>query len=450
MKGFIKLTKKFPSVLSHIFFRTKFIEYNFYAGMTTFYECISIIFSVVKREPLVNGEYISRYEKAFAKYLGLKYAYTFATGRMGLYVILKALGLKNGDEIIIPGFTCAVVPNAILYAGLKPVYVDIDPITFNIDTSKIEERITPKTKVLYAQHTFGLMCEVEKIVELGKKYKIPVIEDCCLALGAERNGKKAGTFGDVAYFSTDHSKVISTSSGGMVVTNNEEVSERIKSIYLKTPFCEKKTVLKMLFTLISEEIFRHPYIYFWGKYVMELLGRFKLLYFFTDYERIEKPTKYPFPARLSNLQAKIGLHQLIMLEKIITHHRYVAEEYDRFFNLYNGYLKPNVKEHIFLRYVFLVKNPNLWKKKLKKYIEIESWFDNVINGRYKNFHEVNYQLGNCHIAEKICKHTINLPTHLKVRNPQWIIGMCQNVINIGNGESQLIKVNKDISDAGEK
>ena len=414
--------------IKHIFLRTSLVEYNFYAGMTQIRECFSVFWAILKREPLLNGSYISKYESVFAHYLGIRYAFSFATGRMGLYVILKALGLKKGDEIIIPAYTCVVVPNAIIYAGAKPVYVDIDPKTFNIDVAKIEEKITSKTKALYAQHTFGLMCNVEAICKIADKYKIPVIEDCCLALGAERNGKKAGTFGKVAYFSTDHSKVISTSSGGMVTTNDSSLAKRINTIYMKTPFCSKNISFKILFTLIIENILRNPCVYFWGRYLLQILLKCGLIYFFMDYYRTKKPANYPFPARLSNLQAMVGSLQLSLIEKIISHQRFIARQYDKIFCLYPEYFKRALREHIFQRYVFLVENPSIWEKSTRKYLELGIWFSSIAECRHHDFHEIFYNSGACPVAEEVSKHVINLPTHLKIKNPKIIINMVKKIL----------------------
>lgn len=443
MLQFIKKTKKpiyfVSSAAKHIFRRKRLFEYNFYAGTTNLKEVILIIKAILKREPLKDGRYIAAYEKVFRDYLGVKYSWSFATGRMGLYVILKALNIQEGDEIVVPAYSCIVVINSIIYAGGKPVYVDIEAETFNIDITKIEEKITPKTKALYAQHTFGLMCDIEAIQRIASKYNLPVIEDCCLALGSEIKGKKAGTLGTVAYFSSDHSKVISTSSGGMVVTNDDLLAKRISEIYRRVPFCNKKTISKMLFTFIAEDVLRRPSIYFWGKYLLFFFNRIGASFFFTDYHRLSRPTEYPFPARLSNLQAMLGLDQLGLLEAIIQHQRKVAERYDEKLNIYSNYFKEDSRRHIFLRYVFLVKDPSVWKKATEKYLEMESWFSSIAQGRRDNFQEIYYTLGTCPIAERVSKHVINLPTHLRIKKPQRIVKMLEKLLKAGNSGYKVLK-----------
>ena len=426
----IKIFKLIVKTLRHIFVRKKFVEYNFYAGTSNVKESFIILSSLFRFEPIKNGKWIREYEKNFADYLGVKHSFSFATGRMGLYVILKALGLKERDEIIIPGYTCVVVPNAIIYAGVKPVYVDINEYDFNINAELIESKITNKTRAIYAQHTFGLMCDIDKILKIADKYQIPVIEDCCIALGAEHKGKKAGTFGKVAYFSTDHSKVISTASGGMVVTDDEILAEKIRGYYKNSHFCGNWINLRILFTFIMESILRKPQIYFLGKYVLFWLSKFRLLYYFSDYLAVKKPDKYPFPARLSNLQAKIGLHQLKKLNDIVRHHKETAMVYDEEIGRYNKYFNEKKGEHMFLRYVFLAEDPGYIINKTGKYIELENWFYSVTQGRKSDFHEVYYSPGACPVAERVSRHVINLPTNMHVKKPPEIINIIKSALKI--------------------
>ena len=126
---------------------------------------------------------IASYESLFAETVGSKFAFSFGSGRMALYSILCALDLSKGDEIIVPAFTCVVVPNAMIYKGVTPIYVDIDSKTFNINVSQIESRITPNTKAIYAQHTFGIPCDIEAIKLIAKKYNLYIIEDAAHSLG---------------------------------------------------------------------------------------------------------------------------------------------------------------------------------------------------------------------------------------------------------------------------
>ncbi|GAB1402346.1 hypothetical protein MASR1M68_12570 [Elusimicrobiota bacterium] len=140
------------------------------------------------------GKYVSEFEKAFAKYCGCKYAVSVTSGTTALHLALRAVGIKNGDEVIIPSFTMIACAFAVCYTGAKPVFVDIDEKTWNIDVSKIEKKITKKTKAIMPVHIFGNPCNMKEIIKIAKKHKLHIIEDCAQAHGAEYNGKKVGQF----------------------------------------------------------------------------------------------------------------------------------------------------------------------------------------------------------------------------------------------------------------
>src|SRR5205823_2123218 len=125
--------------------------------------------------------WVQRYENAAAQYAGVPYAVSFGAGRMALYAILEAIDIENGDEVIIPAYTCVVVPNAIIYRGSKPLYVDISKQTFNIQSESIEKAITERTKAILLQHTFGQPCDIEAILAIARRHRLIVIEDCAHA-----------------------------------------------------------------------------------------------------------------------------------------------------------------------------------------------------------------------------------------------------------------------------
>ena len=149
-------------------------------------------------------------------------------GRVALYVFLKSLDLKEGDEVIVPAFTCVVVPNAIIYAGLKPVYVDISSQTYNMDISLVEKAISNRTRVILIQNTFGLSSNIEDMCLLAKKYNLYTIEDCTHGFGGFYNGKPNGSFCDAAFYSTQWNKPFSTGIGGFLVLNNKDILSSLK------------------------------------------------------------------------------------------------------------------------------------------------------------------------------------------------------------------------------
>ena len=419
-----------PQALKHIFFRKHLVEYDFFSGTTSWRDCISILWSIFKREPLQDGPYISAYEKMVAEYHGVRYAFSFAAGRMALYSILEALDLGKGDEVILPAYSCVVCPNAILYRGAIPIYVDIEPTTFNLDPKKIEAKITPRTKAIMAQHTFGLPCDLDEVIEIAQRHGIAVIEDCAHAVGAEYKGKKVGSIAHVGFYSTDHTKMLSTSTGGVVTTDDEELASRIRQIYSRTPFLPKSMIRKILFTFVTENFLHHPKFYFIGKWFAMFCGYVNLFHFFYDEGKIEKPTEYPYPARLSNIQAKIGIRQMQELEQNIAHRREIARQYDGIFKLHPQQFDGSHvdRKHVFLRYSFLISDYNVFKQKFSKYMYLGDWFNTIAIGRKEDFYEIYYQEGECPVGETVAYHSANFPTHNKIRNPALILKFAKDII----------------------
>lgn len=174
------------------------------------------------------GKYVSEFEKQFAAYCDCKYGVAVCNGTVSLHLALAALGIGKGDEVIIPTFTMIASAFAVCYTGATPVFADADKDTWNIDVTKIEEKITSKTKAIMPVHIFGQMCEMDKIVALAEKYNLFIVEDAAESHGATYNGKKAGSYSDLGSFSFFANKNITTGEGGMLVTNNEELYNRAR------------------------------------------------------------------------------------------------------------------------------------------------------------------------------------------------------------------------------
>lgn len=174
------------------------------------------------------GKYVTEFEQKFAAYCGCKYGVAVCNGTVALHLALVALGIGKGDEVIIPDFTMIATAFAVCYTGATPVFVDADPDTWNIDTTKIEEKITPRTKAIIPVHLFGLMCDMDAINAIAKKHNLKVLEDAAEAHGAEYKGRRAGSCSDLAAFSFFANKNITTGEGGMVVTNNEELYNKLR------------------------------------------------------------------------------------------------------------------------------------------------------------------------------------------------------------------------------
>ena len=185
------------------------------------------VYNAVKEECLSgSGPYNKQFEKNFAEYIGTKYAVAVNSGTAALHLSLEVLGIRDGDEVITTPFTFAATSNVIIMQNAKPVFVDIESETFNLDPLKIESAISSKTKAIMPIHYAGQPCEMDAINEIAKKHDLYVVEDAAPAVGATYKGKKAGTLGDIAGFSFFPDKNMTTGEGGMIVTNDLELAEK--------------------------------------------------------------------------------------------------------------------------------------------------------------------------------------------------------------------------------
>lgn len=413
-----ELLRKGLRQFKNIFRRKTIREINFISGTTTWRECLLVLWTIFWGRGVVNGKQIKEYEERFREYLGVKYSFSFGTGRMAFYSILKAMGIKKGDEVILPGYTCVVVPNAVIYCGGKPVYIDIDRKTLNIDASKIEKKITPRTKVIYAQHTFGSFCDMSFITKIAKKHNLQVVEDCSQAFGAEYAGRKLGTFGNAAYFTTEQSKIISTGMGGMAVTNNKELAVKIKQIQDQADFYEEKVVKKIALQIVLYWIFYHPLIYFFGKYILGALRQKKFFLESTTKEEIDGKRPKEYPVRLSNIQAKIGLSQLENIDNNLNHRHKIARRYRDLLTRLNYEIPENNDKFFnpsYVRYWFLTERKEEFKEQFRgRGIELGEWFNSPLHPKKDNLEALFYERGSCPVAEYITEHNLNLPTHPKI------------------------------------
>jgi len=174
------------------------------------------------------GYYITEFEKKFAEYVGVKYALTTSNGTTALHLALVSLGIKEGNEVIVPDLTFIASANAVKYTGATPVFVDIDPETWCIDHESVRRAITPRTKAIIPVHLYGYPADMDAINDLAKEYGLYVIEDAAEAHGAEYKDKKVGSLGTCGMFSFYGNKIITTGEGGMIITNNENLYEKAK------------------------------------------------------------------------------------------------------------------------------------------------------------------------------------------------------------------------------
>lgn len=272
-----------------------------------------------------GGSFILKFEDSFKKIVSRRYSATVSNGTAALDIAIKTLNLKKGDEIIVPNFTIISCLNEIIREGIKPIFIDADPNTFNIDSDQIESKITKKTKAILIAHIYGLPVNLDKIITLKNKYKLKLIEDCAEQLGQTYKKKPIGSFGDISTFSFYANKHITTGEGGMIVTNN-------KSYYKK--FLELRNICFSL---------KKP------RFIHDDIG---------------------WNYRMTNMQAAIGYAQLKKLRYFIKKKRkignYYSKELQKISDLQLPVLSNEFSKNIFWVYSIIIKNKNLNAIKLSK------------------------------------------------------------------------------------
>lgn len=181
---------------------------------------------------LTTGPKVKRLEEDFANYVGCRHAIAVNSGTAALHLALDALGVKEGDEVLVPTMTFASTAEVVLYFKARPLLVDCRQDTLNLDPNQIEKKVTPKTKAIIPVHFAGQACEMDQILKIARKYKLHVIEDAAHALPARYQGKMVGTIGDITCFSFYATKTITTGEGGMITTENDEYADRMKIMSL--------------------------------------------------------------------------------------------------------------------------------------------------------------------------------------------------------------------------
>lgn len=377
---------------------------------------------------LKKGAAVKQLEEEFKKYLKVKYVISFNSGRSGLIAILNALNIKErDDEVLLQAFTCNAAVNPILERGAKPVFVDIDD-TLNLDPEDLKKKITSKSKAVIIQHTFGWPAKIAEISEIARKNNLYLIEDCAHSLGAKYKSQFCGTFGDIAFFSFGRDKIISSVFGGMVVSNNEKLAERIKKFQEKIDYPSNFWIFQqLLHPILVNYLILPAYGLNWylGRI---LLGGFHKISILSKSvypkEKIGKVLKY-FPKKFPNNLAILALNQFRKLEKFNKHRRKIANFYEE--ELKNtDFILPLAKSFenripVFMRYPVLTNfntDKILIEARKRKIFLNDSWRKSPIIPSDTNLEKMEYVLRSCPKAEKVAEKILNLPTHINISEKQ--------------------------------
>ncbi len=357
-----------------------------------------------------------QFRSAFAGYLGvdLDKVHLFWKGRVALYAILKALGVGPQDEVIIPAFTCVVVVNPIMYLGAKPVYVDIDPLTYNMDVDKIENKITPKTRVIVAQNTFGLSPDMDKIKEIATTYGLMVVEDCAHGLGGYYKGRKNGTLADASFFSTQWNKPFSTGLGGIAYSQNIRISQILREFeeeWAKPTVGEELSLRLLLW--IRKHLLRGR-VYWTALKTYRWLSDKDLILGSSQGHELKEPfMPKDFLKVLSDTQAREGIRGIRELDALIEYRRKVAFEYNDLLREL-GISPPFVPDevfHTYLKYPVLVRDKRQFlRAAVREGVPLGDWFASPLHPIEEELELWGYRWGENPVAEKISRHIVNLPT----------------------------------------
>ncbi|HEX7456426.1 MAG TPA: DegT/DnrJ/EryC1/StrS family aminotransferase [Candidatus Nanoarchaeia archaeon] len=327
------------------------------------------VLEVLRSGNLAQGAKVAEFEEAFAKYCGTKYAVATNNGTTALMSALVAAGIGLGDEVITTPFTFAATANSIIFAGAKPVFVDIEPDTFNIDLELIEAAITKKTRALLPVHLYGLMSDMPAINKIAMNYKLIVIEDSAQAHGANVNGKKAGSWGLAGCFSFYPTKNMTAGEGGMITTNNKKFSDKVR-------------------TYRNQGMGR--------RYYHDVIG-------------------YNF--RMTNIAAAIGVEQLKKLEGFTKKRIENATYLNKNLGKVEGVIRPTIPEgyrHVFHQYTVRLANRKSLIARLEEAGVGYGIHYPLLLQRQKAFRDFNFRI-NTPVAERVAKEVISLPVHPGLR-----------------------------------
>lgn len=351
--------------------------------------------------PDASTNSVSRLHTQIALMWNTPWVASFMGGRASLYAVIRTLGLKPGDQIVIPAFTCQCVANAITFNGVEIVFADIEADTYGMSVQALQRVVTPRTRAIMIQYTFGLVCrDIDALLAVARHHKLWIIEDCAHATGGKWQGKILGTLGDIAFFSSERSKIVNTIHGGWVITADPVLGKRLMEIYAQSPAPEADFIRRLLITLrhafTTGQGAVHPAPDDWLPQMQaaELAGLFTPQYAWKMAEPV----------------AELLMMQLHRLDSILLKRRKGAMFWQQWAQEH-GFRQPQVHpdaENTWLRFPVWLDEP---REKIAAHLEqllnIEAgvWFTTPI-------HPQPCELVNCPTGMLATKRSLNLPTWL--------------------------------------
>lgn len=364
-----------------------------------------------------KGHAVTDLEQALSAFFNAQ-TITFESGRSALTAVIKAFGFPEHSEIILQAFTCVAVPNSIRWANCKPIYIDVNPNTYTLDITALEKKITPRTKAILVQHTFGLPADMDSLLACAKKHDLKIIEDCAHSFSSRWNGQLLGTFGDAAIFSFGRDKSLSSVFGGIAMTRDQSLAHTLRNLQKHAPIPSRWWIVQQLL---------HPLVLAsaltiydkgsLGKIWLEVAKRLKIIS--KAVETSERLGKRPSWSgkRLANALAILALHQWKKRERFDAHRRKLTQLYTKKLNSTHITLPswPSHVEPALLRYPIQSRHrDHILKVASQSRIQLGDWYTSPLAPNGVDVQTVGYDPGTTPNAVILAHTTLNLPTHTHI------------------------------------
>jgi dTDP-4-amino-4,6-dideoxygalactose transaminase len=337
----------------------------------------------------------------------------FWKGRVAFYAILRALGVRPGDEVVVPAFTCVAVPNAIIYAGARPVYADIDE-TFTPDPVAAAGAIGPRTRVVLAQSTFGLSSDIDALAALAAEHGAVVVDDCTHGFGGRYRDRPNGLAADVAFYSTQWSKPFSTGLGGIAVTTDPDLARELRALERSAREPRAREQAALCTMVWARERLATPRTIATGRTVYRALGRAGVVPGSSSRdELVGTSMSSSFFTRMSPAQGRIGVHRVSALDAKVDRRRAVAQGYSEWLDAHGGTpaVEPPRMLHAFLRYPLRVREREAFAAEARRRrVDLGDWFVSPVHPLTGDLSAWGYRGGTAPVAERIAGEIVNLPT----------------------------------------
>lgn len=359
----------------------------------------------------------SEYERRFAELLGGGVAaFAFWKGRVSLYAVLRAMGIGPGDEVLVPGFTCVVVPNAVRLTAATPIYADIEPGGFNVDPACVERLLTSKSKAIVVQHSFGIPAALDQVLELAQANDLRLIEDCAHTIAGAHDGRRLGTVGDAGFYSFQWSKPYTTGLGGMAVTRDVELADRLRA--LQDSFVEPPLSARLRLN-IQYSAYRRFFTsrrYWLAQDILHAASRIGLFIGSSSERELTGHEPIDHTWRMARSQQNRGERLLATVAARAQHAHALADRYEHQLTQAGWTTPKRSPDSPLLRYPMLVANhEELLSASRNNRIELGSWFESPLHPLPLELHHLyGYTPGQCPNAEQRAQQIVNLPLHLGI------------------------------------